>query len=275
MVLLAAVLSLSLVAVRWVTRPLHVLAAAADELGRDIHRPPLPEQGPLEVRRAAHAFNTMQTRLVRYIQDRSRILAAMSHDLKTPITRLRLRAELLEDEDLRQRFEKDLLEMEAMVSQTLDFMRGLDSREAMQAIDIMALLESLQADYQEMGRSVSIQGRTSQPVNGMPLLLKRCIANLFDNAILYGKRARVQVEEGAAELIIRIGDEGPGLPEEELEKVFEPFYRLESSRNRETGGTGLGLSIARNIALAHGGELHLRNSPQGGLEALLSLPRVS
>ncbi|MEK7737866.1 MAG: ATP-binding protein [Pseudomonadota bacterium] len=272
-VLLAAVLLLSLVAVRWVTRPLHVLAAAADELGRDIHRPPLPEHGPLEVRRAAHAFNTMQTRLGRYIQDRSRILAAMSHDLKTPITRLRLRADLLEDEDLRQRFEKDLLEMEAMVSQTLDFMRGLDSREPMQAIDIMALLESLQADYQEMGRSVSIEGRTGKPINGSPLLLKRCIANLLDNAIFYGKCARVRVEEKEAELLIRIGDEGPGLAEAELEKVFEPFYRLESSRSRETGGTGLGLSIARNIALAHGGDIRLRNSPQGGLEALLSLPR--
>jgi len=274
MVLLAAVLLLSLVAVRWVIRPLHVLAAAADELGRDINRPPLPEQGPLEVRRAAHAFNSMQTRLARYIQDRSRILAAMSHDLKTPITRLRLRADLLEDEDLRQRFEKDLLEMEAMVSQTLDFMRGLDSREPMQPIDIMALLESLQADYQEMGRGVSIEGRTSQPVNGAPLLLKRCIANLLDNAILYGKFAHIRVEEGVAELIVLIRDEGPGLPEAELENVFDPFYRLESSRSRETGGTGLGLSIARNIALAHGGELRLRNSPQGGLEAVLRLPRV-
>ena len=274
-VLLAAILLLSPVAVRWVTRPLHVLAVAADELGRDINRPPLPEQGPLEVRRAAQAFNTMQTRLVRYIEDRTRILAAMSHDLKTPITRLRLRAELLEDEELRQRFEKDLLEMEAMVGETLDFMRGLDSREAMQLIDIMALLESLQADYEEMGRSVSIAGRASQPINGAPLLLKRCIANLLDNAIVYGKCAHIRVEDGTADLLIRIRDEGPGLAAAELEKVFEPFYRLESSRNRETGGTGLGLSIARNIALAHGGELRLKNSPQGGLEALLRLPRYS
>lgn len=273
-VLLVAVLLLSLVAVRWVTRPLHVLASAADELGRDIHRPPLPEQGPQEVRRAAHAFNTMQTRLVRYIDDRTRILAAMSHDLKTPITRLRLRAELLEDEDLRQRFEKDLLEMEDMVSQTLDFMRGLDSREPLQPIDIMALLESLQADNEEMGRAMVIAGRTTAPFIGAPQLLKRCLTNLLDNALTYGKTARISIEEGPAELLIRILDDGPGLPEAELEKVFEPFYRLESSRNRATGGTGLGLSIARNIAQALGGEVRLRNAPQGGLEALLSLPRM-
>lgn len=274
LVILVAVSLLSLVAVRWVTRPLHVLAAAADELGRDINRPPLPELGPLEVRRAARAFNTMQTRLVRYIEDRTRILAAMSHDLKTPITRLRLRAELLEDEELRQRFEKDLLEMETMVSQTLDFMRGLDRREPMQPIDIMALIESLQADNAEMGRSVSIEGSTATPFSGAPQLLKRCITNLLDNALTYGQRASISIEDSSAELLIRIRDAGPGLPESELEKVFEPFYRLETSRNRSTGGTGLGLSIARNIAQALGGEVHLRNVPEGGLEALLSLPRV-
>ena len=273
-VLLVAVSLLSLVAVRWVTRPLKVLASAADELGRDIHRPPLPEQGPLEVRRAAHAFNTMQTRLVRFIEDRTRILAAMSHDLKTPITRLRLRAELLEDEDLRQRFEKDLLEMEAMVSQTLDFMRGLDSREALQPIDIMALLESLQADNEEMGRAMSIAGSATAPFVGAPQLLKRCITNLLDNALTYGHTATISIEDTAAELLIRIRDEGPGLPEAELERVFEPFYRLESSRNRATGGTGLGLSIARNIAQMLGGDVRLKNVPQGGLEASLSLPRV-
>jgi len=274
LVLLVAVSLLSLVAVRWVTRPLHVLAAAADELGRDINRPPLPEHGPLEVQRAARAFNTMQTRLVRYIEDRTRILAAMSHDLKTPITRLRLRAELLEDEELRQRFEKDLLEMETMVSQTLDFMRGLDRREPIQPIDIMALLESLQADNAEMGRSMSIEGSTTTPFSGAPQLLKRCITNLLDNALTYGQRARISIEDSSAELLLRIRDEGPGLPESELEKVFEPFYRLETSRNRATGGTGLGLSIARNIAQALGGDVHLRNLPEGGLEAVLTLPRV-
>lgn len=273
LVLLVTVLLLSFVAVRWLTRPLHVLAAAADELGRDINRPPLPEEGPLEVRRAAQAFNKMQARLSRFIEDRTRMLAAMSHDLKTPITRMRLRAELLEDEEQRDRFEKDLMEMEAMVTQTLDFMKGLDQHQALQPIDVMALLESLQADYEEMGREVSIEGQAGTPCLGVPQLLKRCIANLLDNAIAYGKCARIVVEEGPSELVIRIRDEGPGLTDDEIERVFEPFYRLEGSRSRETGGTGLGLAIARNIAQTLGGDVRLQNHPQGGLEAILSLPR--
>jgi signal transduction histidine kinase len=271
-ILLAAVLIVSYVAVRWVTRPLHVLASAADELGRDINRPPLPESGPLEVSRAAHAFNNMQARLIHFIEERIRILAAMSHDLKTPITRMRLRAELLEDEHLREKFENDLLEMQAMVTQALDFMRGLSNGEPEQLVDVMALLETLQSDNEAMGRSVTIDGRVTQPFRAVPQLLKRCIANLIDNAVLYGKRADIRAEETASELTLRIRDHGPGMPSSELESVFEPFYRLEGSRNRETGGTGLGLSIARNIARAHGGEVRLRNHENGGLEAILTLP---
>jgi len=270
--LLAAVLLLSYIAVRWVTRPLQVLATAADELGRDINRPPLPEGGPVEVRRAAHAFNTMQTRLVHFIDERTRLLTAMSHDLKTPLTRMRLRAELLEDVNLRQRFEADLLEMEAMVTQTLEFMRGITNREPTQLIDIMGLLESLQADNEAMGRTVTIDGRVDIPLKGVPQLLKRCLSNLIDNAVLYGQRAEVTVEEGTDVLTIRVRDHGPGIPESEITKVFEPFYRLEGSRSRDTGGTGLGLSIARNIAQAHAGDVSLRNHEGGGLEAILTLP---
>ncbi len=270
--LLAAVLLLSYIAVRWVTRPLQLLATAADELGRDINRPPLQEGGPAEVRRAARAFNTMQTRLVHFIDERTRLLTAMSHDLKTPLTRMRLRAELLEDVSLRQKFESDLLEMEAMVTQTLEFMRGLSNREPTQLIDIMGLLEGLQADNEAMGRSVTIEGRVTKPLKGEPQLLKRCLSNLVDNAILYGQRAAVTVEEGADALTIRVRDYGPGIPESEISKVFEPFYRLEGSRSRDTGGTGLGLSIARNIAQAHGGDVRLRNHDGGGLEAILTLP---
>ena len=162
--LLAAVLLLSYIAVRWVTRPLQLLATAADELGRDINRPPLPEGGPAEVSRAARAFNTMQTRLVQFIDERTRLLTAMSHDLKTPLTRMRLRAELLEDANLREKFEADLLEMEAMVTQTLEFMRGLTNREPTQLVDIMGLLESLQADNEAMGRTVTIDGRVTRPL---------------------------------------------------------------------------------------------------------------
>jgi signal transduction histidine kinase len=272
LILLGAVLVLSYVAVRWVTRPLHALADAADELGRDINRPPLKEAGPVEVHRAAHAFNTMQARLIGVIEERTRLLTAMSHDLKTPLTRMRLRTELLDDDVLRQKFDHDLVEMETMVTQTLEFMRGLSQREPEQDLDVMALLQSLQADNEAMGRIVTIEGKVSRPCRGVPQFLKRCISNLVDNATLYGERAEIRVDEDPANLTLRIRDQGPGIPDGALETVFEPFYRLEASRSRETGGTGLGLSIARNIARAHGGEVQLRNHPDGGLEALLTLP---
>ena len=273
-ILLAAVLLLSYIAVRWVTRPLHVLASAADELGRDIHRPPLPEDGPAEVSRAAHAFNTMQARLIRLIEDRTRILAAMSHDLKTPITRMRLRAELLDDDELRIKFERDLKEMEAMVTETLEFMRGLGKREPAQPLDMTALLESLQTENEDMGRTVTVAGRAAKPYVGSPALLKRCVSNLIDNAVLYGARADIAVTDEPGGLTLRIRDHGAGIPDDQLETVFEPFFRLEGSRSRETGGTGLGLSIARDIARIHGGDVRLRNHEQGGLEAVLTLPRT-
>jgi signal transduction histidine kinase len=269
---LATVLLVSFVAVRWVTRPLHVLASAADELGRDINRAPLSEAGPVEVSRAAQAFNTMQRRLVRFINERTSLLAAMSHDLKTPLTRMRLRAEMLDDEQLRAKFEKDLLEMESMVIQTLEFMRGLSQREPEQAVDITGLLQGLQADNEAMGRDVSVEGRSTRAWRGPPKMLKRCLSNLVDNAVIYGERAVIRIEETADHLVIRVRDDGPGMAADELEKVFEPFYRLEASRNRETGGTGLGLSIARSIALAIGGGLVLRNHEDHGLEAVLTLP---
>jgi signal transduction histidine kinase len=274
-VLLAAVLVLTLIAARWVTRPLKTLADAAEKLGADINRPPLEESGPLEVVSAARAFNTMQERLATFIRDRTRILAAMSHDLKTPITRLRLRAELLDDEQMRTKFVKDLEEMESMVSATLDFMRGVENREPARPIDIMALLESLQADAAEVAGRVAIGGATAKPYTGHPQALKRCLGNLIDNAIKYGKSATVRVEDAGDALRIFVRDEGPGIPEGELERVFEPFQRLEASRSRDTGGTGLGLGIARNIARAHGGDIALRNVPGGGLEAMVTLPRSS
>jgi len=272
-VLLVAVVAVSLVAVRWATRPLNALADAADGLGGDINRAPMEEEGPVEVVRAARAFNTMQVRLAGYIRDRTRVLAAMSHDLKTPITRLRLRAELLEDPQIRAKFKKDLDEMESMVGATLDFLRGQESGEPAQPVDVMALLESLQADMADMGGTVRIEGGAKAPYPGRPQALKRCLANLLENAVKYGKSAGVVVDDNDSRLAIRIQDEGPGLPQSELEKVFEPFYRVEGSRSRETGGTGLGLTIAKSVAEAHGGSLVLRNRAEGGLEAVLVLPR--
>jgi signal transduction histidine kinase len=273
-VLLAAVIAVTLFAVRWVTRPLKTLAEAAQSLGEDINRPPIDESGPLEVSRAARAFNAMQQKLARFISERTRTFTAMSHDLKTPITRLRLRAEMLEDAELRAKFVKDLQEMEAMVSAALDFMRGVDQHEPPQPIDIMALLESLQEDAREVGGDVSIEGAAQSSFLGHAQTLKRCLGNLIDNAVNYGQRAAIVIADTPQELTIVVRDAGPGIAEEELERVFEPFYRLEASRNRATGGSGLGLTIARNIARAHGGELVLRNRPEGGLEAVLTLPRL-
>lgn len=272
-VLLVAVIALTLFAVRWVTQPLKTLAEAADKLGADINRPPLDENGPLEVSRAARAFNAMQARLAKFIQDRTRMLAAMSHDLKTPITRLRLRAEMLDDAELRSKFVKDLEEMESMVGATLDFMRGVDNQAPPQPLDVMALLESLQEDAREVGGKVSIEGNTLAPYRGNAQALKRCLGNLIDNAVKYGKSATITVTDARDRLRIGVRDEGPGIAEDQLAQVFEPFHRVEASRNRSTGGTGLGLTIARNIARAHGGELVLRNLPAGGLEAVLTLPR--
>jgi signal transduction histidine kinase len=272
-VLLAAVLLLSYVAVRWVVRPLHVLARAADALGQDLERAPLPEDGPLEVRQAARAFNTMQRRLAGFINDRTRVLTALSHDLKTPLTRLRLRAELLDDDEQRERFEADLREMETMVLQTLEFMRGLGHNAPRVPVDVNALLATLQADNAAMGRTLHTEGHATAPYVAAASLLKRALGNLVDNACAYGGGATVTVQDTAERLELQVLDNGPGIPESQLEQVFEPFFRLEASRSRATGGTGLGLGIARNIARSHGGDLVLRNRPGGGLAAVLTLPR--
>jgi signal transduction histidine kinase len=274
-VLLLSVLAVSLLAVRWVTRPLATLADAADELGRNIHRPPLAETGPVEVVRAARAFNSMQARLADYLRDRTRFLAAMSHDLKTPITRLRLRAELLDDPAQRAKFTADLTEMESMVATTLEFMRGADTDEKAVAMDIAALLASIQADLREAGGAVTLEAGALQPYVGRPQALKRCLVNLMQNAIDYGGGADVIAADRPDALEIRVRDRGPGIPDADLERVFEPYFRLEGSRNRDTGGTGLGLAIARNIARIHGGDIVLHNRPEGGLEAVLQLPRAA
>lgn len=272
-VLLVTVLVLSFTAVRWVVRPLQQLTQAAQALGEDLNRPPLPETGPREVQQAARAFNTMQQRLAAFVNERTRMLTALSHDLKTPLTRMRLRTDLMDDEDQRQRFESDLKQMEAMVSETLDFMRGLGGHEALQPVDLNALVAGLQADQQAMGRQVQVHGQTPAPLMAMPSLIKRALGNLVDNAVLYGGSATLQIEDSPTQVTLRVSDSGPGIPAEELERVFEPFYRLEASRNRSSGGTGLGLGIARNIARAHGGELTLHNRTAGGVEAVLTLPR--
>jgi signal transduction histidine kinase len=273
LILLVLILVAALyVTARNITRPLSALARAADSIGRDERPEPLPERGARELRDAARAFNTMQDRLRRYLDSRSRVLAAMSHDLKTPLTRLRLQVETLENPPLQARIGKELDEMESMVHQALALFRGLDDGEPAAPLDVNALLERLREQFTEMGADVTVGGRALQPFTGQSQALRRCLTNLVANAVKFGTRASILVEDGAA-LVIRVRDAGPGIPADQLERVFEPFYRLESSRNRDSGGTGLGLSIARDIAEAHGGTLTLANLPQGGLEATLSLPR--
>jgi signal transduction histidine kinase len=261
------------VTARSITRPLSKLVSAAESLGRNVRQPKLAEKGARELQDAARAFNTMQDRLQRYLDSRTRVLAAMSHDLKTPLTRLRLQVETtLDDPAIQARFGKELDEMESMVRGSLALFRGLDDDETLAPIDINALVGTLRSEFTEMGADVTVEGEATRPLMGKPQALRRCLTNLVANAVKFGTRAKIIVEDGEA-LIIRVRDEGPGIPPEELERVFEPFYRVESSRNRDTGGTGLGLSIARDVAQAHGGSLVARNLPVKGLEVLLVLPR--
>jgi signal transduction histidine kinase len=272
--MLVAVLLLSWFAVHWLTSPLHRLAQAADALGRDMQTTPLIEKGSIEVRQATQAFNQMQARLLRYVEDRSRLLSAISHDLKTPITRLRLRAEFIEEADIRAGLIKDLDEMQNLTQATLDFMRAEIDQNQRHPVDIAALLQTLQTDAQLLNWSVHL---SSDFINLKPYpahieTLKRCLQNLLENGIKYGKTVLIGLEINDAYLCIHFDDEGEGIADGALEDVFKPFYRLEKSRNHETGGTGLGLSIARHIARAHGGDVCLSNREEGGLRATVSLP---
>ncbi|MBS0365267.1 MAG: HAMP domain-containing histidine kinase [Proteobacteria bacterium] len=272
LLLLILVVALYLAA-RSITRPLSELARAADRLGREARPARLHERGARELRDAARAFNTMQDRLRRYLDSRTRVLAAMSHDLKTPLTRLRLQVETLDDPAQQQRIGAQLDEMESMVRESLALFRGLDDGERSTPLDVDALLRQLHTEFADMGARLAVHGHARAPFNGKAQALKRCLTNLIANAVKFGSGAAVVVEDTPQVLTLRIRDEGPGIPASELERVFEPFYRLEGSRNRDSGGTGLGLPIARDIAQLHGGTLTLHNRPHGGLEAVLALPR--
>ena len=207
-------------AVRLVTRPLSVLASAAEDLGRNIDRPPLPEHGANELVRASRALNVMQDRLKRYVDTRVKVLAAMSHDLKTPITRMRLRAEMLDDAHIKAKFVKDLDELQQMVGSTLDYMRGLaEGGEAMQPIDVSALISSLKEDAEEAGHTVTLSGDARTPVMGRAQALKRCLQNLIDNALAYGRRADITLRDEGGALNIAITDDGPGIPEADIERA--------------------------------------------------------
>ncbi len=264
---LLVVMALSVLAVRRAAKPLAVLAAAAQRLGRDVTAPPVPISGPREVRAAAQAFNEMQTRLRRFVEDRTQMIAAISHDLRTPITRLKLRAEFVDDDEQRVKMLSDLDEMEAMIASTLAFARDDAAREARRPLDLALLLEELCGEF-----DARYQGPAHLTINAGVSGLKRAFANLLDNARKYGGGADVTLaaEEGLA--TVTMTDTGPGIPDVEMGRVFAPFYRVENSRNRDTGGTGLGLSVARSAIRAHGGDIVLANRAEGGLCVTVDLP---
>lgn len=254
------------------TKPLRTLATAANDLGRGAEVQPLPEAGPAEVRAATRSFNEMQERLTRFIADRTRMLAAISHDLRTPITSLRIRAEFVEDDEDRERMIATLDEMRAIVEETLSFTRDASTQEEVRSVDLGGLLESIANDHEDMGDHVGVESESRVVLKCRPGSLKRAFRNLIGNAIRYGGAVEVFIclDDDHAE--VRIADKGPGIPENRLEDVFEPFVRLEESRSEQTGGIGLGLAITRSIIHAQGGTIRLKNGPEKGLVAIVRLP---
>lgn len=258
-----------------ITGPLRALADAADAFGLGAEPPPLPRDGPREVRALAEALARMHERLYKMIGERTRMLAALGHDLRSPITALRLRAEMVEDDEIRERMALILNEMQEMTEATLAFARGVSVAEPLEPVDLNGLLADLAAELSASGPPVTL---AVSPPHVLPLrrmALRRALRNLLENAQRYGAGATVGISPAGTETFIIIDDAGPGIPEADLERVFDPFERLETSRSRETGGAGLGLPIARAILRAHGGEVSLSNRPEGGLRATVRLPAAN
>ena len=265
---------LSTLVVQHLTRPLGTFARAAHRLGTDVKAPPIQEKGPAEVRQAIRAFNEMQDRIRRFIEDRTQMLAAISHDLGTPITRLRLRAEFIEDRNQQKKMLADLDDMEKMVTSALSFARDEATSEPHAMVDLRTLFQRVCDDMTDAGHEVTLDaGNTAVPFACRSVALRRALGNLIGNAVKYGHRARVSLGEQDDAISITIDDDGPGIPEDRREDVFKPFLRLEESRSRQTGGTGLGLTVARTIVHAHGGGITLSNRDGGGLSVNVKLPR--
>ena len=261
--------------VRYLTKPLRILSNAATGLGKNIHQRPLPEKGPNEVVTAARAFNTMQKDIVRYLETRSQTLAALSHDLRLPITRIRLRIETLMDQALKDKLVEDLEEIDTMIDNTLAFLRAGKSTEEIRPIDINAMLDSIVDDMTALGATINMAGRASTPVFAQPQALRRSLNNLLDNARRYGDSAPIDVviSETEAVIILSIQDRGPGIHDANKEKVFEPYVRLETSRAKHTGGSGLGLATARTTIRSYGGDIVLKDREEGGLIVEICLPK--
>jgi len=267
-----AVVVFSLWLIQRLTRPLRVFAAAAEHLGKDMDAPPLVETGPVEVRQATRAFNEMQERLRRLVENRTRMLAAISHDLRTPITLLRLRLESVPDQQERTRMLASVDTMDSIIASTLSFAHEDARNEEAVEVDLGALLDSISDDMSDAGMQVECDSPAGVIYRCRPHGLRRALTNLIENAVKYGASARVDLSKTPAGVEILITDRGPGIPDSEQDKVFAPFYRVEKSRNPDSGGVGLGLSVSRAIIDKHGGEIELKNLPQGGLQVRVLLP---
>ena len=255
---------------RRLAQPIHTFAEATERLGADPHAPPLELRGPAEVRMASAAFNDMQEKLRRYVADRTAMIAAIAHDLRTPLTRMRFRIENAPDE-VRDKVVADIEQMDGMVSQALAFVRGETGGGDRLRLDLGALVQSVVDDVAEMGAEAAFEGG-KLIVEGDPIGLRRLVTNLIENAVKFGARARVSLVREGGWAVVSVADDGPGLPPGEIDRVFEPFHRVDASRAPATGGFGLGLSVARSIARAHGGDVSLANRPEGGLMATVRLP---
>ena len=270
--ILVAILSAWLVG--YLTRPLRLLSNAARGLGKNIHQKPLPETGPDEVIQAAKAFNTMQKEIIQYLETRSQTLAALSHDLRLPITRIRLRIESVTDGQVKQKLEDDLEDIDTMIDNTLAFLRAGKSTEEVKPINLSAMIDSLSDDMEALGASISVSGQISQPVQAQPQALRRSFGNLLDNARRYGDGTiEVELSEDANHARVLIHDRGPGVSDENKDRVFEPYVRLESSRAKHTGGSGLGMATARTTIRSYGGNITLTDRAGGGLTVEIRLPR--
>ena len=264
-------------AVRQVVRPMTRFTRAIDALQPANSAPGMmAEQGPVEVQHAARAFNAMQTRIRDHLQERARILAAISHDLQTPITRMKLRVEMAGEPELRDKLLNDLDSMTRLVREGIAYARSSESlEETPLKLELNAWVNSIACDYQDIGKNVQLQANdTRLPIVTRPQALRRVMTNLLDNALKFGEYAVIAIDNSSSEeVVVHITDGGPGIPDDELEAVLQPFYRVETSRNRDTGGTGLGLAIAAQLTAQLEGKLNLTNRAGGGLDVSITLPR--
>lgn len=269
---LLSTIAVALIATRHLAAPMERFARGARRFGSDFRAPPISVEGPWEIRQAIIAFNAMQAQLQHFINDRTQMLAAISHDLRAPLTRMRLRGEFIEDPEQQAKLFRDVDEMQVMVNSALDFFRDDARLEPATAFDLAELLHTVVDDYKDAGVLVQLRSPGRVVYVGRPIGIKRMLTNLLDNAIKYGQAPAVCLEQNTHAVTIRVLDRGPGIAEEHHEAVFKPFFRIEGSRNKHTGGVGLGLAAARATVLEHGGSLNLRNRKQGGLHVQVILP---